>query len=230
MTAPPGPSQLISANNPARTRIKICGVTSVEIALAAAEAGADAIGLVRVPDSPRYVEAERATEIMLALPPLVAAVGVYRDNYLSLRNDSDAWEDEPPVDWVQLHGDEDEACCEQITSTVIRAIPLNEQQIRRWDRCDYVDALLIEGNAPPGSGGVWDYSRLACIMQSLTKPVFLAGGLTPDNVGEAIRTVRPYAVDVSSGVESSRGVKDPALIRAFCDEVRAADLQEGRTT
>jgi phosphoribosylanthranilate isomerase len=213
-----------STNQLGRTRIKICGVTSVESALVAAEAGADAVGLVRIPDSPRYVDADLATDIVLALPPFVNAVGVYRNNYPTIRRNHDAWEDEPSLDGVQLHGDEDEDFCEKVIGDVIRAVPFDPRALQRWDRCDDVDALLVERGVP-GTGHAWDYAELARMKKPLSKRIILAGGLNPENVAEAIRAVRPFAVDVSSGVESSRGVKDPRLIRAFCDAVHRADAE-----
>ena len=94
--------------------------------------------------------------------------------------------------------------------------------MRCWNACADVDALLVDG-PDPGSGQAFDHDELAALMPELTKPLILAGGLTPENVGEAIRRVRPYAVDVSSGVESAPGIKDPAKIAAFCAAVRAAD-------
>jgi len=205
---------------PRRTRIKICGITSIEAAAAAVEAGTDAIGLVFATGSPRFIDRSPAERIGRSLPPLVSAVRVYRDD---VEENISAWAGR----WLQFHGHEDEAYLARIRNSqpgrcIIRGFHFSTDAINRWTACPQVDALLIDG-PDPGSGEAFDHEALAALMTSITKPVILAGGLTPDNVADAIRIVRPFAVDVSSGVESSPGAKDPALIRAFCDAVRAAD-------
>lgn len=207
------------AHAPVRTRIKICGVMDVETAIVAVDAGADAIGLVFAPKSPRRIDSERALEITEALPPGVTAVGLFQ-----LRGADDPLLDEWWSDWVQLHGDENEAVVTAIAEThrVIRGFQFSREKIQRWERCDSVDVLLIDGS-DGGGGASFDHGALAKRMPDVSKPVILAGGLTPENVGAAIRAVRPFAVDVSSGVERQRGVKDHELIRAFCAAVRAAD-------
>jgi len=199
-----------------RTRIKICGITTPEAATAAVDAGADAIGLVFAQGSPRCIDAPTATRLLEMIPPLVITVGVYRD----LRPDSDPMTDR--VGMLQLHGGEDETLIAGLAEPVIRGFPFSPEAIARWDACPNVAALLVDGPRG-GTGEVFDHRSLAALANTITRPVFLAGGLTPDNVGDAIRVVRPYAVDVSSGVESAPGVKDPSLIAAFCDAVRRAD-------
>lgn len=208
-----------------RTRIKICGVTDVLTAKHAAACGADAIGLVFVEHSPRAVKPERAAELMMRLPPLITAIGVVRDL------DVEAYaelEQVCPCALMQLHGDEDDATVAACGPGVIKAIPFRPDRIaadlRRWCRLAEVDAVLVDG-PEPGAGLPIDWHALAAAYRAvpIPKPLFLAGGLTPENVAEAVRIVRPYAVDVSSGVESERGVKDPALIEAFCAAVRQAD-------
>jgi phosphoribosylanthranilate isomerase len=206
--------------HPDRTRIKICGVTSVETARAAVEAGADAIGLVLATGSPRSIDHALAERIARSLPPFIAPVRVFRD---APAEDVCAW----PGQWLQLHGDEDEAYLKRSRATasprsIIRGFHFSAEAVRRWGACRHVDALLIDGPRA-GSGEAFDHQALAALMPDVTRPVILAGGLTPETVGEAIRTVRPFAVDVSSGVESSPGEKDPALIEAFCQAVRRAD-------
>ena len=196
------------------TRVKICGVTSRTIAEVAVEAGADAVGFVFVPGSPRYVPSGIAESIRAGLPASVAAVGVFQNQS---RREIEQWGGE----WVQLHGDEDEEAA-RLPGSVIKALRFDVETIRRWNRCDLVAALLIEGEEG-GSGRDFDHEALAGLMPEIDKPVMLAGGLTADNVAEAIARVRPYAVDVSSGVESTRGKKDPQLIREFCEAVREAD-------
>jgi phosphoribosylanthranilate isomerase len=208
--APPNPHR-------ARTRIKICGITSVEMALLAAEAGADAIGVVFVPASPRYVLPGPAQRIARALPPLISSIGVFQ-------NPSDPDLQNWRGMWVQLHGQEQEPQIGRMALNrhVIKAFRFEPSQVRRWDQCMHVNALLIDG--PSGGGGEgFEHHALADMMHAISKPVILAGGLTIANVADAIRTVRPYGVDVSSGVESSRGVKDAMMIREFCAAVREAD-------
>ena len=204
-----------------RTRIKICGITDVESARAAVECGADAIGLVFVNESPRAVTTEQAVEIFRVVPPLVSVVGVFQ-----LDSRPNRWlEDWKSIGrWVQLHGDEDETIAKRTSRVfrVIKGLRFDPKQIRRWDRCEPVEMLVIDG-ARPGSGRGFRHDALAEQMPTIHRPVALAGGLSPENVGEAIRAVRPFAVDVSSGVESSPGIKDPALIEAFCAAVREAD-------
>ncbi|MEL6328920.1 MAG: phosphoribosylanthranilate isomerase [Planctomycetota bacterium] len=208
-----------------RTRIKICGVRTPEIAAVAAECGADMIGLNFVPSSPRFVEPKRAVELMFALPPGVTTVGVVRD--LSVEAFCDL-EETCPCQVFQLHGAETEETVRACGPDVIRAVRFDAEtagaDLARWGAIDEVAAILIDGSEG-GDGTALDWARLAEILERLEndKPVLLAGGLTPDNVADAIRAVRPYAVDVASGVEHERGVKDAALIRAFCEAVRSAD-------
>jgi phosphoribosylanthranilate isomerase len=200
------------------TRVKICGITSVELAGNAVEAGADAIGLViGVPESPRSIPFEAAETIFKAVPPLVMSVAVVQEPDPAL---ADRWAGA----WLQLHGDEDEALVGRIARTkhVIKGFRFDPQQVKRWNDCPHVDILLVDGSAG-GRGEAFRHEELAKLMPQISKPVLLAGGLTPQNVGPAIRAVRPFAVDVSSGVESSPGVKDPQLIRQFCEAVAAAD-------
>lgn len=213
----------MSRTSPGRTRIKICGVRDAGAALAAADAGADAVGLMFVERSPRAIDTGTGREIMGALPAFVTPVGVVADL------DVDAFcdlEGECPVPLFQLHGAEDEKTVRACGPGVIKAFRYDpatiDSQLARWGGLDEVDAVLIDGS-PGGEGASFDWAALAPRLGGFPKPVVLAGGLSPDNVGDAIRAVRPYAVDVSSGVESAPGVKDGAKVRAFCDAVRAAD-------
>jgi phosphoribosylanthranilate isomerase len=213
--APPQPGARLQRT---RTRIKICGITTVEMALAAVNAGADAIGIVFAPGSPRHVLPGLAAQINKSLPPMVSGVGVFRN---PADPDVFNWRGE----WVQLHGSEEEPQVARIAQQhrrIIKGIAFDATQIVRWDQSPHVSALLID-SSNPGGGSAFDHEALAQLMPALRTPVILAGGLTPNNVEQAIRTVRPYGVDVSSGVEMSRGVKDAGLIRAFCDAVRTAD-------
>jgi len=201
---------------PRRTRIKICGVRDPETALLAAEAGADLVGVVRVPGTPRYVDAETAESIRVALPPGAEPVAVFRNQSPEAIL---GW----TGTWVQLHGDEspDDA---RLPRRVIKAVEPDAAVIDRWRRSGIAAGLLVDGPVP-GSGLPFDPSALDDLHPMIRhqSPIIYAGGLTPENVGEVIRRVRPWAVDVSSGVESARGVKDAARIEAFCRAVRAAD-------
>jgi phosphoribosylanthranilate isomerase len=203
----------------ARTRVKICGITRVEDAGAAARAGADAIGLVFEPASPRYVEVERARAIAASLPPFVTVVGLFvnaaperiREVLSRVR-----------IDLIQFHGAETPAQCRLHPRPYIKAVSMREAVDLHAVQSAYGDAagLLLDAYSPGvagGSGTAFDWTR---VPRDLDKPVILAGGLTPANVAEAVRTTRPYAVDVSSGVESAKGVKDAGKIAAFIEAVR----------
>ncbi len=205
-----------------RTRIKICGIRSADIAAAAIEAGADAIGFVFVRSSPRYIEPEAAFELALGLPPMVTTVGVFMNASVDAFSDI---EEACPTHCAQLHGNESEPTVRDC-GPAIKAVRYDAATIRseleRWSAMDEVEAILVDGQAG-GSGESFDWQGLRDAMNGIATPIILAGGLTPSNVGEAIRIVRPYAVDVSSGVERDKGEKDPTLIEAFCRAVRAAD-------
>ncbi|MEO1009156.1 MAG: phosphoribosylanthranilate isomerase [Planctomycetota bacterium] len=206
----------------ARTRIKICGIRDAKMAEVAADAGADAIGLVFHTPSPRYVEPARAAEILAALPPWTVAVGLHVDPTL---DDFLDIEETCPAPYTQLHGDEPEGLVRRIGPDVIKYVRYDEATIdadlKRWGGVDEVCAILVDGSAG-GDGVAFDWQQAARPLSMSKKRIILAGGLTPGNVGEAIRAVRPWAVDVSSGVESSRGVKDAGLVRAFCAAVHAS--------
>lgn len=211
-----------------RTRIKICGIKDPETALRAAEAGADAVGLMLIARSPRYVSAEQAFEILTALPPLLTGVAVIADMTVDAFSDL---EQICPAPLVQMHGNEDDETITRCGPGVVKAFRFDpdtiDDDVARFDAIEEIDALLIDGSAG-GEGMAFDWSALGQARERTSKPVFLAGGLNPENVGEAIRAVRPYAVDVSSGVESAPGVKDAALMHAFCDAVREADAEARR--
>lgn len=217
------------AKMPSRTQIKICGLRDVETALVAAEAGADYLGLNFVEASPRHVDPTVAREIAAALPPHVTPVGLFCNHSLeTVMRTADA----VGLDTVQLHGEEPPAYAQQLNGLrILKAFAFDPdtlpKQFEGWTRLgDKLAAMLIDTPPKPdaaitgGSGEAFDWSRLAAFDQSGgfgdLPPYLLAGGLTPDNVGEAIRTAQPWGVDVSSGVESSRGVKDPGLIAEFC--------------
>jgi phosphoribosylanthranilate isomerase len=208
-------------------RIKICGVTRPEDAQAIAEAGADAVGLNFYPSSPRFVSDERATEIIAALPAGVAKVGVF------VNLDAGSIRDKVQLlglDWVQLHGDEPpEFIAELPGLAVIRAVRLQDRvsvvlpttkgKLVRLPNAVLIDAYSASGYGGTGKTVAWEHipearRRLAGL------PVILAGGLTPDNVAEAIRIAGPDGVDVASGVESSPGIKDPVKVSRFVAAAR----------
>lgn len=210
------------------TQIKICGIKDPKHAKAAAKAGATHVGVVFVDESPRCVTIKQAIEVVEALPGMAEAVGLFVDR--------DAQEIKHIVGragltTIQLHGHEKIGILDKFEGlTIWKALPFGPDLLELaepWDNDPRVDAILIDtpptGELTGGSGVAFDWAALAKVIDHLSTPIILAGGLTPQNVGEAIRTVKPFAVDVSSGVESSRGVKDVGLIKAFCQAVRAAD-------
>jgi phosphoribosylanthranilate isomerase len=206
-----------------RTRIKICGIRTEEALFAAVDEGADAVGFMFVESSPRYIDPGEAAGLMSLLSPFVSAVGVFADpdpgEFAEI-------EQVCPTHLTQLHGSEDERVVKACGPDIIKAVRFDPRTIGRdldrWGACEDIGAILVDGSAG-GAGETFDWTILAPLVEQCAKPVILAGGLTPGNVGEAIRVVRPYGVDVSSGVERSRGEKDPRLIAAFCRAVREAD-------
>lgn len=206
-----------------RTRVKVCGIGSQEAAMAAVEAGADAIGFIFVEGTARYIEPERAAGIMFSLPPFVSTVGVVRD--LDVERFCDL-EHICPAQTMQLHGKEPVDVVQQCGPGVIKAFKYEDatigSQLRRWGKVEEVDAVLIDGS-DGGEGTAFDWARLVPHLEGFAKPVIIAGGIDAETVGEVISTLRPYAVDVSSGVEDAPGVKNPEKIARFCAAVRAAD-------
>ncbi|MBL0927307.1 MAG: phosphoribosylanthranilate isomerase [Phycisphaerales bacterium] len=208
-----------------RTRIKICGVRDPDTALVAAECGADAVGFVFVKSSPRYIEPELAWETACYLPPFITKVGLF----VNARPEAfHAVREACPFDTAQLHGTESEPTVRACGPGVIKALKFDpttiEADLLKWAQIDDVDALLIDGS-DGGLGQTFNWRRLAEVQEMAAQPLIIAGGLTPENVGEAIDLLRPWAVDVSSGVEveGQPGVKDPDKIAAFCEAVRRAD-------
>jgi phosphoribosylanthranilate isomerase len=209
-----------------RTRVKICGITRPQDALAAARAGADAIGLVFYPPSPRYLSAERAVEIRDALPPFVQAVALFVN--------PDAAQVAQVIGRVrpallQFHGEEAPGFCAQFGMPFVKACRVRKGETAGVDALEYLRpfssaaAWLFDSYVPEygGVGESFDWSQLPVTQE---RPVILSGGLSRENVAGAIRRVRPWGVDVSSGVESAKGIKDPAKIAAFMAEVRNADV------
>jgi phosphoribosylanthranilate isomerase len=204
-----------------RTRVKICGLTRPSDALAAAQAGADAIGLVFYPPSPRYVSLERAREIRDVLPPFVQTVALFVN--------ADAAQVAQVIGRVhpamlQFHGEEAPEFCGQFGLPFVKACRVKKgvdalEYLRPFSRAA---AWLFDSHVPEygGVGESFDWS----LIPATDKPVILSGGLSRDKVAAAIRRVRPWGVDVSSGVESAKGIKDAAKMAAFIAEVRNADV------
>lgn len=201
------------------TRVKICGITRVEDALHAAEQGVDAIGLVFYDKSPRCVSIEQAELICQALPAFVCTVALFKDAEAAEVQQLLA---RVPVDLLQFHGSEAPSYCRQFGRHYIKALGMLDEANIMQKAEAYGDArgILLDGHAPGADGGKGNRFDWATAPNDLKQPLILAGGLDVNNVDEAIRQVRPYAVDVSSGVEASHGIKDPALVTSFMEQVK----------
>lgn len=209
-----------------RTRIKICGIRDAATGRTAAGAGADAIGLVFHPESPRAVDFAMAESVARALPPFVAVVGLFVNPGAQAVRDALA---RVPLAMLQFHGDETPAFCDQFGLPWIRAVRVGPEVdlVECAGRFSRAAALLLDAQVAGqfgGTGTVFDWSL---VPPALSRPVVLSGGLDAGNVGRAIGAVRPWAVDVSSGVEIERGVKDAARIEEFVRSVRDADARAG---
>jgi phosphoribosylanthranilate isomerase len=208
--------------NRERTRIKICGIREPAHARVAAEAGADAIGLVFYAPSPRHVEPAMAARIAASLPPFVMAVGLFVNAPAAQVRGVLA---EVPLDLLQFQGDEPPEFCESFGKPYVRAVRMETgtdllECARRFSRAK---ALLLDAHVPGQPGGTGRTFDWAGIPREVPIPLILSGGLTAANVGRAVREVRPWAVDVSSGVEAGRGSKDPQKIVEFIRSVRRED-------
>ena len=215
------------------TRVKICGITRVEDALAAAQAGADAIGLVFHEQSPRHVTVQQAARVVAAVPPFVTVVGLFV-------NPSEEKVREvmrhAPLDVLQFHGEEEPEFCARFGRPWIKAIRVRRDidLIQCAAQYRMAQGMLLDAFVEGAHGGTGVALDWAMIPQTVPLPVILAGGLHTGNVAEAIRLVRPHAVDVSSGVEAEKGtntlkgIKDAAKIAAFINEVKRIDLQLSR--
>jgi len=205
-----------------KTRIKICGLRDAATARETARLGADAIGLVFYAPSPRHVEIEAAREIVAALPPFVMSVGLFVDAEPDYVRSVLA---QVPLDVLQFHGNESPAYCEQFSSPYLKAVRVKPGLNLLEYAASYAGArgLLVDAfveGVPGGTGEGFDWSLLP---DDLPLPLILSGGLYPGNVKTAVEKVRPWAVDVSSGVESAKGIKDVAKIAAFVEEVNRAE-------
>jgi len=205
-----------------RTRVKVCGITRAEDARAAAHAGADAIGLVFYPPSPRYLSTERAVELRDALPPFIQAVALFVNP--DAAQVAQVLQRVRPA-MLQFHGEETPEFCAQFGAPFVKACRVRPgvdalEYLRPFSRAA---AWLFDSYVPEygGVGETFDWSLLPVTRE---RPVILSGGLSRENVAEAVRRLRPWGVDVSSGVESAKGIKDAAKIAAFIEEVRNADV------
>ena len=203
------------------TRVKICGITNLADALAAVETGADALGLNFYEKSPRHISLKIAEEIANQLPPFIMRAGVFvnADEDLITRAIGECG-----LSLLQFHGDEPPEFCTQFGLMSMKAFRIRDEESLKEIPNYPTDAYLLDAYSPEARGGTgekfnWD---LAIEAQKFGKPIFLAGGLTPENVADAVRKVKPFGVDVSSGVESSPGQKDHAKIRAFIAAARSA--------
>jgi phosphoribosylanthranilate isomerase len=202
-------------------RVKICGITSEKDALAAVESGADALGFVFYPQSPRSIKPEHAKKIIAAVPPFVSTVGVFVDRPTAEIEDICSF---TGINIVQLHGSEPPADC-RISKKVIKAFRIKEMSdLSMLTDYSNASAFLLDTYsdiAIGGTGQVFNW-EVAVEARKLGK-IILAGGLSPDNIEDAIRTVHPYAVDVSSGVEGTeKGKKDPAKLKFFIQKAKSA--------
>ncbi|MCP4834239.1 MAG: phosphoribosylanthranilate isomerase [Phycisphaera sp.] len=196
--------------------VKICGVKTEDDLEACVSCGVDAVGLVMVPGSPRNLEVHEALGLLAGMPAELEPIGLFVDPDMELL---EVW----PGSWIQLHGEETP---EQVSTfaaetgqRIIKAIPFDPEACRFWDEHPAVSVLLVDGPRG-GSGEPFDHARLAEVLPELETPVVIAGGLGPENVATVVRDLGPFGVDVSSGVESSRGVKDHDRIRAFVAAAR----------
>ena len=207
-----------------QTRVKFCGMTSLQDVQCAVELGVDALGFVFVPESARYINLKQAKALLDQVPPFIVKVGLFMNtDPAAIKTVLDGVQ----LNLLQFHGEESEEFCEQFNMPYLKAVPM-ASILSLKDYCAaYASAtgFLLDSHASGAMGGSgksfsWDEHSSESLTK-LGKPIILAGGLSANNVAEAIRVVQPYAVDVSSGIEASKGVKDPAKMQQFIKEVRS---------
>ena len=201
-------------------RVKICGITQLEDALFAAQAGADALGFVFYEKSPRHISTAQAASICRALPPFVTRVGLFVDAPAEF---VECVLHSVPLDLLQFHGDETPAYCAQFGKPYIKAVRVQADTDLLKYAADFAEAsgLLMDAYVPGLPGGTGEAFDWQLIPKNFPKPVVLSGGLTPLNVSEAIKQTQPWSVDVSSGVESAKGIKDQSKIAQFITNAKA---------
>jgi phosphoribosylanthranilate isomerase len=201
-------------------KIKICGITNLDDALYAAERGADALGFNFYRKSPRFIEPEKAAEIISQLPPFIQPVGVFVNEREEKIREVQGL---TCIQTIQLHGDETPEFCEQFGSRVIKAFQIKDRESIKHMAHYHVGAFLLDSyqnGLRGGTGATFDW-HLAVVAKTFGR-VILAGGLTPENVAEAVKLVQPYGVDVAGGVEREKGIKDQAKLKTFITAVRRA--------
>lgn len=207
-----------------RTRLKICGITRPQDAMAVVQAGADAIGLVFYAPSPRAVDIATAQAVVASVPAFVTVTALFVD---PTADEVQKVLDSVRIDLIQFHGDEEDDFCSQFNRPYIKAIRVRQASdvVASCLRFPGALAVLLDSYKPGVPGGTGETFDWSLVPDELTKPIILAGGLTIANVASAIRQVRPFAVDVSGGVEADKGIKDPGKITAFADEVYRVDQE-----
>ncbi len=202
-----------------RTRVKFCGITRYEDARLAVELGVDALGFVFYEESPRYVSVDEAADIIRQLPPFVSTVGLFVNaSFGEVASIVDA----AGIDIVQFHGAETAAECERIGRPYVKALRMSDEidLVVEADRYPTAAALLIDSYDPTVAGGTGAAFEWTRVPATLRQPIILAGGLDAANVAHAIASVQPYAVDVSTGIEFDKGIKDPVKMRKFMQRVK----------
>ena len=204
------------------TRIKICGITHLKDALTAVDAGADALGFIFVPDTPRFVNSDQVAAIVAELPPFVTTVGIFANKDAAKIK---TIADQCRLDAVQLHADVTPEFCRNLDKKVIKVVRVKDKSslsiLSNYDVNAFLLDTYVEGKMG-GTGKVFDWN-LALQARNYGR-IIVAGGLNPDNVAQAVRHVKPYGVDVGSGVESVPGHKDPDKIRKFIDAVKSVEV------
>ena len=202
------------------TRIKFCGLTRQQDVLEAAQMGVHAIGLVFHPDSPRAVNVQQAQGLSRVCPPFITRVGLFMNQDASTIMEVLKYVE---LDILQFHGEEPEDYCISFNKPYLKSIAMGGKTPDEIPEYSSAQAYLLDSNElgqPGGSGKAFDWGN---IPKNINKPVIVAGGLSPDNVTQAIQCIQPYAVDVSSGIESAKGIKDSEKMKTFINSVRVAD-------
>jgi len=213
--------------HPIKTRVKICGITSLNDAEHISQAGADAIGLVFYDKSPRNVTIEQASTICEGLDPFITTVGLFMD---APKEFVDSVLASVPLDLLQFHGSETPEYCASFQRPYIKAVGMKNRQLADFAKYadQYSDAkgILVDSHSAGKAGGTGETFDWNDVPQNYHKPIILAGGLNPNNISDAIKQISVYGVDLSSGVESAPGIKDKQMINQLMDEVRRAEYDK----